>query len=290
MNEETSMDEFFDVTEEDYQSDDVTEETETNTETTDENTDNAQEGDTAEKTEENSDNASEPAEQENGAEAKQDSKTYVLRVNHEDKTVTREELMNYAQMGVDYNRVKMQLEQAKTDNTGLQSQIAEMKGVFDVVSELAAASKVPVADLLKSFRKTRYTSMGYSDKEAELAVERDDLTKERDSLRSNDASASEGNQDRAKREVDEFSQKFPDVSLTEELVQKLMPDCQSGMSLSDAYQKMQRDDQAKRIAELEAQLAAEKQNAANRQSSPGSLKDSGKKTKRDQYDDFFDNF
>lgn len=290
--DETSIDEFFDVEPEDYQSDEPMEESTAEPESTDTPPDEAQEGEGSAEAGENSGGADEPQNEENPAEATQEPRTYVLRVNHEDKTVTQEELMNYAQMGVDYSRVKTQLEQAKNDNTGLQSQIADMQRVVDVVNDLAKASNIPVDDLLKSFRKTRYTSLGYSDKEAELAVERDDLTKERDSLRGNEALAAkeESGEDRAKREVAEFQQKYPDVSLSEELVKKLLPDCQNGMSISSAYAKMKENEKDQRIAELERQLAAEKQNSANRESSPGSLRDSGKKVKTDPYDDFFDAF
>ena len=287
----TELDEFFDGFSDDYQSEEPEEETDSSTEQVEETTDESQEGEEAPKDEEKSEGADEPSEEEKTAEKDEEPRTYVLRVNHEDKTVTQEELMSYAQMGVDYNRVKTQYEQAKTDNSGLQQKIDEMQPVIDIVNDLAKASNITVSDLLKSFRKTRYTSMGYTEKEAELAVERDDLTKERDSLRGKETLATqESGDDRAKREVAEFSQKFPNITLTEELVKKLMPDCQNGMSISDAYTKMKDAEQAARIAELERQLAAEKQNAANRQSSPGSLRDSGKKTKHDQYDDFFDQF
>lgn len=290
MEPETSMEDFFDGMSDDYQSEDMADETSTETDVADELTDAMQEDDTAPQKEEISEGTDESPNEEKPTEEKQEPQTYVLRVNHEDKTVTHEELMNYAQMGVDYNRVKTQLEQAKNDNSGLQSQIAEMQGVFDVVKDLAEASKIPVSDLLKQFRKTRYTSIGYSDREAELAVERDDFAKERDSLRDVKPAAQEDGNERAKRDVAEFRQKFPDISLTEELVNKLIPSVNEGMSLTDAYQKMRMEEREAEIAELKAKLAAEQQNAANRQSSPGSLKDGGKKQKTDQYDDFFNQF
>lgn len=288
--DETSMDEFFDSMDDGYQSDSTDEITESDVESTEETTDNSQEGEEAAQTEESSDDVTEPSAEEKPTEASAEPQTYVLRVNHEDKAVTLDELKNYAQMGVDYNRVKTQLEQAKTDNSGLNAKVAEMQGVFDTISELAKASDMSVADMIRQFEETRYTSLGYTPEAAKLAVERDHLKKERDSLQSKKpATEADAQKERADREVAEFAEQFPDVDLNDELVSKLMADVKSGMSLSNAYQKMLRAEQAQQIAELQKQLEAEKQNAANRKSSPGSVQDSGNHHK-DKFDDFFDNF
>ena len=45
-----------------------------------------------------------------------------------------------------------------------------------------------------------------------------------------------------------------------------------------------------KIAELQRQLEAEKQNKANRAASPGSQKDSGGKRSKSEFDDFMDAF
>lgn len=291
MDTETSMDEFFDGMSDDYQSDDTAEETESATEEAEENSEAEQEAESAADAEENSGDADEAPSEEKTAEEKDEPRTYVLRVNHEDKVCTPEEYQAYAQKGADYDRVKMQLEQAKNDNSGLQQKIAEMQATVDIVSDLAKASNIAVPDLLKSFRKTRYTSLGYTDREAEMAVQRDDQAKELESLRGKDKQpAQESVEDRANREVAEFQSRYPNISLTEELVNKLMPDCSNGMSIVDAYRKMVDAEREAKIAELEAQLAAEKQNSENRKSSPGSLRDVGKKKARSEYDEFFDQF
>lgn len=289
--DETSMDEFFDAMEDDYQSDSGEEMSESDVESVEESTDSAQDGEEAPEKEEISEGADEPSEEEKPTETEPESQTYVLRVNHEDKPVTLEELKNYAQMGVDYNRVKTQLEQAKTDNSGLNAKVAEMQGVFDTISELAQASNMSVADMIRQFEETRYTSLGYTQEAAKLAVDRDHLKKEVGSLQSKKpATEADAQKERADREVAEFAEQFPDVELNDELVSKLMKDVQSGMTLSNAYQKMLRAEQAQQIEELKKQLEAEKQNAANRTSSPGSVQDSGVRHKRDKFDDFFDNF
>ena len=74
--------------------------------------------------------------------------------------------------------------------------------------------------------------------------------------------------------------------LTEELVDKLVPDVQKGMTLSAAYRKLEKAQEAEKIAELERKLAAKQQNANNRRSSPGSQHDSGGSRSKDMFDEF----
>ena len=63
-------------------------------------------------------------------------------------------------------------------------------------------------------------------------------------------------------------------------------DIQSGMSLSAAYRKYEKAQDAERIADLERKLAAEKKNAENKKKSPGSQIDSGSRQKADIFDEF----
>ena len=89
-----------------------------------------------------------------------------------------------------------------------------------------------------------------------------------------------------RRELAEFREQYPKVDLTQELLDKLMGDVAAGKSLTDAYRSYEASQKDERIAELERQLAAEKQNKENRTSSPGSQKDSGGRRTKDDFDDF----
>ena len=86
--------------------------------------------------------------------------------------------------------------------------------------------------------------------------------------------------------MEAFNREYPGVSLTEELVNKLVPDIQNGMSLSAAYRKLEKAQDAEKIADLERQLSAKVQNEKNRKNSPGSQKDSGGSGKHSDIDVF----
>jgi hypothetical protein len=98
--------------------------------------------------------------------------------------------------------------------------------------------------------------------------------------------AEEDSAQRVRRELAEFRTAYPKVELTDELLGKLMPDVAAGKTLIDAYHGYEAAQKDSRIAELERQLAAEKQNKENRASSPGSQKDSGGRRTKDDFDDF----
>jgi hypothetical protein len=106
------------------------------------------------------------------------------------------------------------------------------------------------------------------------------------SQKEKEQTAANDQKSRANREFAEFKAAHPDVNLDDALAEKLKPDVLAGMSLLGAYQKMQNKEQADRIAELERQLAAKKQNEKNRVSSPGSQKDSGGRRTRSDYEEF----
>ena len=135
---------------------------------------------------------------------------------------------------------------------------------------------------------------GLSEDAAKERLERLKAEKENAQLKAaqkaTETPAQEDDAQRVRRELDEFRTAYPKVELSEELLGKLMPDVATGKSLTDAYRSYEAAQKDSRIAELERQLAAEKQNKENRASSPGSQKDSGGQRTKDDFDDFFSAF
>jgi hypothetical protein len=204
--------------------------------------------------------------------------TFTLKVNKEEKTYSREEVISLAQKGADYDRVKGQLE--------------KQSEAMEVLTELAKDSNLEIPQLLDTLRLNMLKKQGLSDETAKERLLRMKAEKENAALKASAAQkpAEESNANRAKREVEEFRQMYPDVELTKELMQKLMPDVGKGKSLAAAYRNMENAQAQAKIAELERQIAAAKQNAENRSASPGSQKDSGGGRKRNEFDDFIDAF
>ena len=91
---------------------------------------------------------------------------------------------------------------------------------------------------------------------------------------------------RAQHELEDFKREYPDVDLTEDLVDKLVPDIQKGMSLSAAFRKYEKAQDTARIAELERKLTAKAQNDKNKRRSPGSQQDSGGRRTKSEFEEF----
>lgn len=289
MNESMSHDDFFAAFEgESYQSptEDVTEEVETETAET-ETEEVQEEAETAEGEE------TEKAEAEEGGQeaAQQQEETFTIKVNKEERTVSRDEMITLAQKGADYDRVKASAEQAKSDNTALKEQVAEMSEAYDLLKSLAEHSKCTVPELLDAFRVNRYKGDGMSEETARERVAKEKVERELNALKAQQQAAqNKPDTDRAKREVKEFRKMYPDVQLTEDLVNSLVDDVRSGMTMTQAYQKREAAKKDEEIRALRAELEAEKKNRENRASSPGSQKDSGAKRVKSQFDAFFSAF
>ena len=232
-----------------------------------------------------------PAEQE---QKPADSETFTLKVNKEERICTREEVISLAQKGADYDRVKDQLTESRQTAADLQAKLDVQQEAMDVLAELAKDSNVEVPDLLNNFRLSLLKKQGLSEDAAKERLERLKAEKENAQLKAaqkaTETPAQEDDAQRVRRELDEFRTAYPKVELSEELLGKLMPDVATGKSLTDAYRSYEAAQKDSRIAELERQLAAEKQNKENRASSPGSQKDSGGQRTKDDFDDFFSAF
>jgi hypothetical protein len=244
--------------------------------------------------------------EEGGAEGKQEGdkaiseQKFVVKVNKETREVSYQDAPAWIQKGMDYDRVKGQLETAQQEQATLQAEVDKYKPHVTLLEQAAEAAGVSLDQMLESVQLGMFRSKGMSDAEARaelrnLRLERQiqDLAKQNQK-----PSAAEPVQkpetdekaDRAQRDIDEFSRVFPDVQLTEDLVAKLVPDVQKGMSLTSAYLKMENQRLQTEAQQRQQQEAAKKQNTKNRAKTPGSMNDSGGQRTKDAFDDFFGAF
>lgn len=279
---------------------------------TDSETDDSEDVETEEDQEDTADEAADTAEaetdkghettsqeQESGAEerAEPDSaenaeQTFTLKVNKEERTVSLEEMTAYAQKGLDYDRVKGQNEQLRQSNTDLQAKLdgmASQQDALDVLRMIAEKSGTTLDQLSESLYVNFRKNSGVSEDAAREELKSARLEKELSGLKAKEARKQDEKTDaesRFQRDVEAFNREYPGVSLTEELVNKMVPDIQNGMSLSAAYRKLEKAQDAEKIADLERQLSAKVQNEKNRKNSPGSQKDSGGSGKHSDIDVF----
>mgnify|MGYP007048168798 CR=1 FL=1 len=219
--------------------------------------------------------------------------TFTIKVNKEERSVGLAEMTALAQKGADYDRVKEQHTADQQTIQDLRTQLDGQKDVMEIMGILAEKTGTPLNDLAEMLYVSYRKGAGSTETEAKLELQNARLQKGLNAAaaeKDKQKEAAESSQNRAQREVDEFRRSYPDVEFTDELVNKLTPDVQAGMTLLSAYQKYETAQKEARIAELERQLAAEKKNRENRSSSPGSQKDSGGQRGKSDFDDFMSAF
>lgn len=218
---------------------------------------------------------------------------FTIRVNKEDRQVGLAEMTTLAQKGADYDRVKGQLTESRQQIQDLQGERDKYRNAMDVLETMAAEAELSLDEFVEQLQVNAAVQSGKTEAEAKAEIRAKKAEKQLDAMKAEASAkqepAAEDQQTRAEREIAEFQERFPEVGLdklTEEVVQELEADVKNGMSLSDAYQKRENVRRDARIAELEKQLQAEKQNKRNRSTSPGSQKDSGGKRERSEFDEF----
>lgn len=251
--------------------------------------------------EENSEDENNHDSEENGAEDGSEgdggntdaSETFTLKVNKEEKQVSREDMIALAQKGMDYDRVKEQNTKHQQTISELQSQLegyASKQTALDILETIAQKTGSNMEQLAESlyvnFRKNAGTSEDAAREELKSAKLEKELNGYKAAKEQEKQQEQPDAQERAQRDLEEFGREYPEVSLTDELIGKLAPDIRAGMSLTAAYRKYERAQSAARIAELEQQLAAKTKNAENRKRSPGSQQDSGGRRTKTEYEEF----
>ena len=218
--------------------------------------------------------------------------TFTIKVNKEERQVSRDEMITLAQKGADYDRVKEQNTKHQQTIADLQTKLegfSSQQAALDILATIAQKSNSTLEQLTESLYINFRKSAGASEDVAREELKSARLEKELNGYKAQQAQQQEKETDaetRAQRDLEEFGREYPNVSLTEELVNKLVPDIKNGMTLSAAYRKYEKAQDTARIADLERQLAAKAQNDKNKKRSPGSQRDSGGRSPKSDYDVF----
>lgn len=219
-------------------------------------------------------------------------KTFTIKVNKEERKVSLEEMTTLAQKGADYDRVKEQNTRHQQTIADLQTKLeglTSQQGALDILGTIAQKSNLSLEQLAESLYINFRKQAGASEDVAREELKSAKLEKELNSYKAKQTQQQEKETDaeaRAQRDLEEFGREYPDVELSEELVDKLVPDIQNGMSLAAAYRKYEKAQDTAKIADLERKLAAKAQNDKNKKRSPGSQKDSGGRRSKSDYDEF----
>ena len=206
----------------------------------------------------------EPAQQE---EPKADQpELFTLKNRDETKQVTRDELVAMAQKGWDYDHIREERDQ-------LRQYRQEADPALELVKSYAQRSGMNVADYLDYCRRQELMAKGMTEQDAAAKVtmekERADLDRQRAEIqayRQQQESAAQKAQEQAQarqRDIEAFYRAYPGVD-PKNIPQEVWNEVKSGDSLTNAYTRYEN-------RRLQAELAAERQNRANREKAPGSM-------------------
>lgn len=204
-----------------------------------------------------------------------------VKYNKEEKELSQEEAIKYAQMGMNYdnvlgkyNTLNSSLERlAKANGMDVQTYLEQLESAqteFATAKELEALKKqYPDADegILKELAETRAKN------------------KQDEQLKSAENQQQEINSKEIENQVNKFNQRYPNLK-ADELNSKVYDYMQEGYTLLEAYEIYRSEAEAanKKLEEEKATVA--KQNAANKARSFGNISSSGV----DNMDDFMSGF
>ena len=292
--ESALFDDDYQTADDDTADDSDVTETEEDPQDTDSDGEDGDEGDDSDEEDDTDDSEEDDADgDDEGEDGDTDAdKTFTIKVNKEERKVSLEEMTTLAQKGADYDRVKEQNTRHQQTIADLQSKlesVSSQQNALDILGNIAQKSNLTLDQLAESLYINFRKNAGASEDVAREELKSAKLEKELNSYKAKQTQQQEQETDaetRAQRDLEEFGREYPGVELTEELVDKLVPDIQNGMSLSAAYRKYEKAQDSAKIADLERKLAAKAQNDKNKKRSPGSQKDSGGRRSKSDYDEF----
>ena len=215
---------------------------------------------------------------------------FTLRWNKQDKVVGVNEMTELAQKGLDYDRIKGKLETVQAD---LQKNLDEQAPIFEALKIASETSGIPIENLIENVQVGVLKAQGMSEREAKAEIRASRAERKAKALESPDKDSpsqdtqAEDTNSRASREIAEFRDTFPSVQLTEELVNKLAADVQGGMTLTNAYYKMENTRLQAELAEQKKHAAAQAQKEKNKRAAGPGQNDTGGGREKDAFDDFF---
>lgn len=206
-----------------------------------------------------------------------------VKYDGEARNISLEDAPGLIQKGMNYDRMQERLDSADQEKQTLQGKLDEQAQILDTLELIAQTVGTSVPEMLEQLHVNAVKGTGKTEAEARAIIRADKL--ERQLKNREKAQGKEDSQDDAKveqvtRELADFRKQFPEVKLdSPELVERLRPYIQSGMSLTSAYLKQENERQAAEIVRLQQEQAqkqaAQEQNKKNRAKAPGSMQDSG---------------
>lgn len=207
--------------------------------------------------------------------AADDGEKFPVKWLDETKELTREEVIRYAQKGMDYDRTKQALHALREEADALRAFKTEHEAqIEELTAYLKESGKTSLGDVLDDLRFSELIGKGDS---ADLAREKIRAARLERQLAANAQRQTEQDEGKRKAQADleAFQKEYPDVKVDEALLKELGDDLKATGNLTRAYEKMQRRKLEADNAALRKQIEADKQKASNKRRTTGSQKSSG---------------
>lgn len=205
---------------------------------------------------------------------------FTVQYRHETKELSREDVIGYAQKGMDYDSTKAALdtltEEAKELRTFHETHAEHIEELEEFLRETGAKS---IEDVLDALRVSERVAKGEN---AELAKERVRSARLERKLQAKSSQKDEQNANRQKAQEDlnAFKAAYPKVKVDEQLLSSLSEDLKATGNLTQAYERQQLRALKAENEALKKKLRDEKQNASNAKRSTGSQKSSGARERK----------
>lgn len=212
----------------------------------------------------------------------QSTDSFTLKHMDEVRTVNREEIVPLAQKGMDYDRIKGQLETARNDlkdYAQVKADLSKRNEQFQYLEELAKEQNMSLDELIENTQvQVMHRKTG-----KDMEVCRGIVANERRAreLQAQQAKATETEDVKAKRDADiaEFMREYPQLASDPKNVpNEVWEAVNKGESLLNAYRAYEIKTLRAELEQQKAAAAEEKRKQENKSRSTGSQRTKGKQT------------
>lgn len=253
---------------------------------------NQTEEETSEETAEEPEETGEQAEQQEQPEEEPPQEPpeelFDLKFNKEIRKVSRQEVTELAQKGLNHDRILEQRDHLQQENAELLKFKQENEAIIGLLDAAAQKSGTDRDTFLQSVRENAYVSQGLSRDAAHERVLREDAEQrlsrsEKREAERNQSQQSQQEQEQARQQdIDRFLKLYKDVD-PGQIPKEVWDDVRNGETLVSAYGRYENRQLAESNRKLQESINALKQNEKNKQKSIGSAKTEGKETAKDPF-------
>lgn len=204
-----------------------------------------------------------------------------LKYNKETKQYPRQQVIELAQKGLNYDHVTEQRDRLQQENAELSKYRDENAPVFEALKAAAEAAGKDIPDLLNVIRTNMLVSQGLSPEVAHERILREDAERRLQETTAEKTRKSE-TEARQREDIRRFQEKFKDVD-PKTIPQEVWSAVGKGELLVDAYGDYQRRELERQLKEANEKLAIRAKNESNKQKSLGSLQSTKQETGKDPF-------